>query len=123
MELVLLYLWLKLDTIIGIFAAGCCLFLILSVVRLMACDSECQYSETQEKKAARWARHRPTILRRFLIACAFAFVSVSIPSRTEVAVLLGGHYALKAVNTPEAAKVMSVMRKKANEILDKELAK
>ena len=44
-----------------------------------------------------------------------------IPSKSDVAILVGANYAFKAADTPEAQKVMTLIRKKANEMLDEQL--
>ena len=53
---------------------------------------------------------------------SLGFLITIIPNQIQTAVLVAGHYALKMANTPEASKVMSVLRKKANEYLDQQLA-
>lgn len=108
MELFLLYLWLKLNSIIGasiglaIAACGATLFGLMW-----------------------WSVERNRLMPHFKKAVAaiialFA-MAVLLPSKTDVAILVGGHYALKMADTPEAAKVMSVLRLKANELLDEQL--
>ena len=55
------------------------------------------------------------------ITLALTVCSIILPSKTDVAILVGANYALKAAETPEAQKVMSILRAKANEILDAEI--
>ena len=57
----------------------------------------------------------------FLVIC-FSLVTF-LPSKTDIAILAGGYYALETVKSPEGQKVVSLLRKKANEFLDEELNK
>lgn len=58
-----------------------------------------------------------------VIAAAFlAPVLLLTPTARDIAVLVSTHYALELGKSPEGTKVMSLIRKKANEYLDEALA-
>lgn len=119
MEIFLLYFWLKLNTIIGLFILLCVGSVAAALLRFAWCHTPYDYAETDKRLVA--SKH---LWWRFASgALVGLFLANSIPNKTETAILVGGHYALKIGETPEAAKIMSLMRKKANEILDQELAK
>lgn len=123
MELFLLYIWLKLGTIST--------FLIISAVILTICflimmarvpihneNYEYKIRLGEEKKL--YFSEVPW--KRLLIPSIFcALFAGFLPTKTDVAVLVAGHYALKLSDTPEAGKLMTLIRKKANDILDEEL--
>ena len=108
MELFLLYIWLKLGVISG-FLIGVGLFLMaLTIVCLM------YYAIEKDKFYAKTWRNVAFVFVVF-------FVANFIPTQKEAAILVGTHYALKVTDTPEAAKVMTLLRQKANEMLDEQL--
>lgn len=119
MELLLLYFWLKLNTIIALFVLLCVGSVAAALLRFGWCHSPYNDDETKRRLVA--SKH---LWWRFASGALIGlFLANSIPNRTDTAILVGGHYALKIGETPEAAKIMSLMRKKANEILDAELSK
>lgn len=118
MEILLLYFWLKLNFIIGVFIAGVILCALIGFGGWMWANDGSTYNEDAER-VKKW---KPIFFKRIVpTAIIFLLMAGMTPSRTDVAVLVGGHYALKLSETPEAGKVMSLLRKKANEILDNEL--
>lgn len=52
-----------------------------------------------------------------------ALLTVTLPSSKDVAILVGVHYANKLIESPENAKVQTLLRAKANDILDNEIKK
>lgn len=111
MELFLLYLWLKLDTVINLLGGLTTISVLLILgTLLIAGVSEGEYFF---KRVLKWA---------IVGACSGVVLITVLPTSKQAAVLVAGHYALKISESPEAAKVMSVLRKKANEFLDAELA-
>ena len=131
MELFLLYVWMKLSTIqvvLGIFiAAGvvavlCCVIALLndSILRRYNYDTREEWETAVEAKKKNRTPYR--LLQRLKWAIpALIALFVVMPSQTQTAVLVAGHYALRMADSPEASKVMQVLRKKANEYLDEEL--
>lgn len=110
MELVILFLWLKLGVLIGVLTAVCA---ALGASLLLLCLFN---AVENDKVYPNWKKHLAAFVGAVLITGL-------IPSQKDTAILVGAHYALKVVDTPEAGKVMSVLRKKANDFLDTELNK
>lgn len=121
MELFILYLWLQLPGIFG-------LLLALTIASAICLAGISVYSlpwmerneVDNERIADSYFKKLPKLIG---IVCFFVCSATFLPSKTDVAVLIGGHYAMKLADTPEAGKVVSLLRKKANEMLDEELAK
>lgn len=120
MEILLLYIWLKLNFITGIFIGATILLVFIGVAGWLWAND----SRTYEEDAERIKKWKPIFFKRLVPAALFCLLASGMtPSRTDVAILVGGHYALKLSETPEAGKIMSILRSKANEILDSELKK
>ncbi len=119
MELFLLYLWLKLDAIVGtiilITVIGVLLYGSLWVYRLMANDGEYDVD-----KLRRYKIKQQIVLIGTL--CCWV-VGLALPSSQDVAILVAGSYALDLAKSPEGAKVATLLRGKANELLDAEIKK
>ena len=114
MELFLLYFWLKLDLIAGWLAAlNAALVILLVVFQIISIEEAGDYKYSPVHKGKKY------------IAAAFLFLAfnIGLPSKTDVAILVGANYAFKAAETPEAEKVMKLLRTKANQMLDEEIAK
>lgn len=111
MELFLLYLWLKLDAVISLFngvffvSAGA-----LGIWAFLLGVSEGEVNLVKVRNLASVA----------LVISAITMVV--IPTSKQTAYLVGGYYALRVADTPEAQKIVQVLRKKANDYLDAELA-
>lgn len=120
MELFLLYLWLKMDSIITIFqttgVVSGFIFFVTFMFSHMTSSYEDMYKYAVEFKTKTWKKWI------FLPITCF-MIGTFLPSKTDVAVLVGGSYALDVAKSPEAAKLMTVVRGKANEILDEEIKK
>jgi hypothetical protein len=106
LELFLLYIWLKLNAMIALFtliavAAG---FTIL--INWIA--------------TGRWLSLSTKAAIVLTISGIFAFM---IPTSKDTAILVGAHYALQIGKSETGQKVMSVLQKRVNEYLDKELSK
>lgn len=135
MELLLLYLWMKLTTLEVLNGVAIVLCGILGFVLLLGTlgDGELpkryKFGTKEEWEAAckcqveqdntRWEVRVRQRLKWIIPALIALFVVM--PSQTQTAVLVAGHYALRMSDSPEASKVMQVLRKKANEYLDEEL--
>ena len=117
MELFLLFIWLKLGSISTF-------LVILSVVSLaitlfMTMDIGISRDDyVKEKRLKELTDFRNAA---FITTITAALVATFLPSKTDVAILVGANYAFKAADTPEAQKVMTLIRKKANEMLDEQL--
>jgi len=107
MEVLLVYLWLKLDavqslTFVSSIVGGMIFLLVWGV------SSE-YYSESRPPK------------KLGVIASVLLFISLVIPNSSQMAILVGTHYAVAFKDSLEGQKVMTLIRKKANEYLDAEL--
>ena len=112
-ELLLIYLWLKLDSVSTLLTLATCAAGMLLIVLTMWF-----YIEGVDSTFWSW----PPI-RRFAIALAILLpISILIPNSKDLAILVGAHYAIEASKTPEAAKVMTLIRRQANKMLDEALA-
>jgi hypothetical protein len=116
MELFLLYIWLKLGSIstflIFLTVVG------LAVTLFMTIDIGMNREYVKEKRLKELTDFRKTA---FIIVVTSGIAATFLPSKTDVAILVGASYAFKAADTPEAQKVMTLIRKKANEMLDEQL--
>jgi len=117
MELLLLYLWLSLESItVGILVVMLCSLVFWYFGGVVLNNMYPFEREKEEKKAwVKWLKRMPAM------AISFFALLVLIPNQQQTAVLVAGHYALKLAETPEAGKVMTLLRKKANEYLDEAL--
>lgn len=114
MELFLLYFWLKLDTISNAFLIAGVLTIILIFKRVI------MNKDIREPKDIVFTRS-DTIWA--LLAFSFFLTSNLLPSKKDMAILIGAHYAIKVASTPEADKAFALLRQKVNEVLDEELSK
>lgn len=124
MELFLLYVWMKLPALswaMGL--ASLILMVIWFAYWVWGCDEDSMTANTLARMAARraGAGYKKAMLYPYYAIC-LAAVNLVMPGQTQTAVLVAGHYALTMAASPEASKVMAVLRKKANEYLDEELA-
>lgn len=108
MELFVIYLWLKLEAIQG-------LFLFLAFVLTVSTLVVSIYYAVEHNE---FMPHFKKLIGSIII-CVLTITA--IPSKQDVAILVGTHYALKLTDTPEAGKVMTLLRKKANDLLDEEI--
>lgn len=113
MELFLLYFWLKLDAIQTLLIY-CTVFGGMGLFAYFLFNG-IEYSNSWNEIA-----HRKKLIAIWL---ALVFTAVAMPSRTDVAILVGANYAFKVAETPEAQKAMLLLRTKANELMDEELQK
>jgi cytochrome b561 len=117
MELFLIYVWLKIPSFLAglaIFAIGCFGFILATYIGT-------PYYEDQKKEwTAKWKNTRKVLAG---IAITVLVIHMLIPSKTDVAILVGAHYGMKLTNSDEGQKVWKLMRGKANELLDEELKK
>jgi hypothetical protein len=122
MELFFLYMWLKLDAILCLLLGLAVACLVLMAISAIAIDNVDVYASREERRqtASTWQKRR----NRFFVASVPLFMLATfMPTKTDVAVLVGASMAIKFANSPEGAKVSTLLRGKANEILDKELKK
>ena len=152
MELFLVYLWLKLPTIILItgllFGTGLLLFVIsklaakevavhdmsfnawLDTEEAKKCGADIRYYHTARDMYDKCVPVQTKIIPPFVFpkwglpaTVLCGFLSFSSPNQTDAAILVGSAIALEMAKSPEGAKVGQLIRAKANELLDAELKK
>lgn len=129
MELFLLYLWLKLDSVSALlailltFSMGLIglFWLFMDTIRGQI-DTRMAIPNLSELKN-RLAYYHSWRKRAVFFSLGCAILLTVFPSSKDVAILVGASLALDVVRSPEGAKVTSLLRGKANEILDAELQK
>lgn len=121
MELLALYLWLKLDALHGAMIGGallCALALFCAVAWWMITIP----GEGHEPGDKDWkpvtAYARPWLA---WLALGLLGLNVALPSTKDAAILAGAYFALEAVHSPEGQKVTSLLRAKVNAYLDEQL--
>jgi hypothetical protein len=126
MEVFLVYLWLKLDTLIGISVAATWVFVIAAGITMIVLSDdggkmwEKEKEKWQKEKAPGWRKLRNQFLTAFIASIAFW---VFMPSSKETAILVGASIAVDVAKSPEGAKVATLLRGKANELLDEQINK
>jgi hypothetical protein len=125
MELFLIYLWLKLDSV-----ANLCLALaIISTVGYIIFwlprgveqfDRSFQNNPENNKTIGKLLKIHN---RLPFIAVILYCVVVILPSSKDVAILVASSVAIDVAKSPEGVKLGSLLRGKANELLDQELNK
>lgn len=119
MELFLLYIWLKLEAISLLLLLLACGSACMAVVSAIAMDTSLSDPDRVQTQKT-WGKRRN---RFFVAAIPLLILSALVPSKTDVAVLVGASMAIKFANSPEGEKVSALLRGKVNEILDEELKK
>lgn len=148
MEVFLVYLWLKLPDIIIVSGMGAFVSSVLFVLtqitktktiytltfaewivteegkryrdRLYSKDYYASECPKEYKTVSLW---EAPFKRFYLLPLILWVVFITIPTQTQTAVLVGTSIAVDVAKSPEGAKVGQLLRKKANELLDAELAK
>lgn len=114
MELLLIYLWLNLSTISMTFTiVGIGLLFVFVTTWGYQCDElhETIFNGYQKVK------------HNLYFSITALVIAIFIPSKTDVAILVGSSIAINMAKSPEGAKVATLLRGKANELLDAEIAK
>jgi hypothetical protein len=115
MEVFLVYLWLKLDSItVALYIVAGVLALAVPFVYAVGYPDGCY----QETKKAYKAEHQNTRNRCFTIGVICGVLALLLPGSKDTAILVATHYAGELVRSPEGTKVLTLARKKANEYLD-----
>ncbi len=122
MELFLLYLWLKLDSVLS-------LLLVIVISSGFAYlfgwlprswenfDNKADNGSEFHKKYCRWHN------RLVFIALGALCIGTVLPSSKDTAILVGASIALDVAKSPEGQKIGTLIRGKANELLDNEIKK
>lgn len=122
MELFLLYIWLKLDTFNNALLVVSLIVLIISYGMFILSLPMWEIYETSKENAS---IKNNEILKKTkapkLWAYAAMVLFLLIPSQQQSTYLVAGYLAKEVATSPEADKLLKVLRKKANELLDEEL--
>lgn len=116
----LVYLWLKLDTVVsGILAMTVAYFIGLAVYGLISLSVNDIYRTDLTR--SRLEKYKQNFKKRIII-CASAFLIVgAIPNSNQVAVLAATHYTQELIQSEEGQKIVQLVRKKASKYLDEQL--
>lgn len=112
MEVFLVYLWLQLNGIKIVLAIVATIMLIAVLAWAMISSDSGDWED---------AKCIPIFKKWVRCSIATGVLAFAIPSATTMAYMVATHYAVAFGQSPEAQKVVSLLRKKANEILDEEL--
>lgn len=119
MELFLLYLWLKLDMFLSVTGVLSVVGLVLwSIGWLPRFIENTDLNPTETEKMFNKGH---TLLFKLSAVCVV--LTLVVPSSKDTAILVGASYAFDLAKSPEGQKVGSLLRGKANELLDAELKK
>lgn len=110
MELLFVYLWLKLDALITVLVFGAVIIFCISIGAAIG-----------NFTSSAWEQWRQQQKKRTFFGVLFVIVAVLVPTSKDTAILIGTHYAVKLANSPEGEKVVSLIRKKANDYLEEQL--
>jgi hypothetical protein len=111
MELFLLYLWMKLDTFRGVLLVlGMVGTILLPFALMWAVDEK----PLRDKRLRSWKWGAGVTMLLFSLF-------VVVPSSNQMAGLVVGGVALNAAESPEAQKMLTLLRKRANAYLDEQL--
>lgn len=112
MELLLIYLWLRLDTLIAVMGIVVSLAGIVSVVFTIA-----NYIDGGVLQPWSFWPMRVALLTLIVGGPLL----IALPSSRDVAVLVAAHYGKEAIVSAEGQKLLELARKRANEWLDEQL--
>jgi hypothetical protein len=126
MELFLLYVWLRLNIIliwgcIGVLVTGGMFLFIVANND----EPEPRYNTTEvdPKKMAFYQYWRRIMFNCRNWCIGLFLVLLLCPDKEDTAYLVAGHFAIEAAHSPEAAKLVSLLRGKVNEYLNEQIAK
>jgi len=119
MELFLIYLWLKLDGLSIFLGISSSLLVILTLLLFIPRAIE-NWEDNSTEEEKRWIKRHNHMMWASVLGIVLALFT---PTSKEVAILVGSNIALDAAKSPEGIKVASLLRHKANELLDAELQK
>lgn len=117
MEVLFVYLWLKLDALFWlVFMIFPFSLICWFIYGLGLGDAICA------RQGDLFRDHWWSQTKKVLIAgVSCLIISVMLPSTQQTAILVGTHYAVDLAKSPEGVKVFSLIRKKANDYLDEQL--
>ena len=117
MEVFLVYLWLKLDSL-RFFLCVTFFICVLGWFVYGISLSDCHFDKDKNEHRNKWW---PVTKKTLISGVLCLIISLLMPSSQQTAILVGTHYAVDLAKSPEGAKVFSLIRKKANDYLDEQL--
>lgn len=117
MEVLFVYLWLKLNALFWLIFLVFPFSLLCWGVYGMSLSDSRSAQEAKEFRTKWWSKLKRTLI----IGISCLIISVMLPSTQQTAILVGTHYAVDLAKSPEGVKVFSLIRKKANDYLDEQL--
>ncbi len=122
MDYVLIFFWMQIPSFILALSILAGFFGVLAIACAFNIPSKPYYADVEatEEKAKAWINAVKKWAIRSITTALFA---VLFPSQLTIAAMVGTYYTKEAVNSVEGQKVVTLIRKKANEFLDAELKK
>ena len=114
----LVYLWLKLDTVLNGIWAVAVLYAIWLAFYGAFCALDADYSR---KGQERFEVYKKNFRKRLIICLSTIFIVSIIPNSNQMAVLAATHYTQELVQSEEGQKIVQLIRKKATTYLDEQL--
>lgn len=115
MEILFVYLWLKLDSItVALYIVAGVLALAVPLVYALGFTDQ-HYESDRKAYKSEYQNKRD---RCFTIGVICGVLALLLPGSKDTAILVATHYAGELVRSPEGTKVLTLARKKANEYLD-----
>lgn len=118
----LMYLWLKLDTILGIFTTMIFVYCGFRIIHWLSIAMESPWSE--EERIANTAAMKDftdKFWRRATKVIIALFILAAVPTSNQTAVLVAASYAESAIQSQEGQKVVQLAKLKANKYLDEQI--
>lgn len=118
----LMYLWLKLDAILSIFAAMIFVYCGFRLIHWFSIATETPWSN--EERIAKEFRMKDFIDKfwgRVTKVIVALFILAAVPTSNQTAVLVATSYAENAIQSQEGQKVVQLAKLKANKYLDEQI--
>lgn len=119
MDIFLLYLFTRLDPILDTLGGFCFAIEILSILLMISyciCTVEMTGRKKEEAEAFRNKLPIKSVVSIFILLVC---IKTLVPSQKDLAVIVGGSLAIKAVQSETASKVMSIINKTLDDEFEK----
>ena len=118
----LMYLWLKLDTILSIFMTMIFVYCAFRFIHWLSIATETPWSEADRvSNKARMKEFTAKFWRRATKVIIALFILAAVPTSNQTAVLVAASYAESAIQSQEGQKVVQLAKLKANKYLDEQI--
>ena len=118
----LMYLWLKLDAILSIFAAMIFVYCGFRIIHWLSIVMETTWSEADRvSNEARMKEFTDKFWGRATKVIIAVFILAAVPNSNQTAVLVAASYAESAIQSQEGQKVVQLAKLKANKYLDEQI--